>query len=37
MAWGVRFTAEQVLQSNEFIGQRNGLFQFTSASVSVKF
>jgi hypothetical protein len=37
MAWGVRFTAEQVLQSNEFFGQRNGLFQFTSASVSVKF
>jgi lipid A 3-O-deacylase len=37
MAWGARFTAMQVLQSNEFIGQRNGLFQFTSASVSVKF
>jgi hypothetical protein len=37
MAWGARFTAMQVLQSNEFVGQRNGLFQFTSASVSVKF
>jgi hypothetical protein len=37
MAFGVRFTAMQVLQSNEFHGQRNGLFQFSSASVSVKF
>jgi hypothetical protein len=37
MAFGARFTAMQVLQSNEFRGQRNGLFQFTSASVSVKF
>ena len=37
MAWGARFTAMQVLQSNEFIHQRNGLFQFTSASISVKF
>jgi lipid A 3-O-deacylase len=37
MAWGVRFTAMQVLQSNEFRSQGNGLFQFTSASVSVKF
>jgi lipid A 3-O-deacylase len=37
MAWGARFTAMQVLQSNEFLHQRNGLFQFTSASVSVKF
>lgn len=37
LAWGARFTASQVLQSNEFRGQRNGLFQFTSASVSVKF
>lgn len=37
MAWGVRFTAMQVLQSNEFVSQRNGLFQFSSASVSVKF
>jgi lipid A 3-O-deacylase len=37
MAWGARFTAMQVLQSNEFQSQRNGLFQFTSASVSVKF
>lgn len=37
MAWGARFTAMQVLQSDEFRGQRNGLFQFSSASVSVKF
>ncbi|MSP03455.1 MAG: lipid A deacylase LpxR family protein [Acetobacteraceae bacterium] len=37
MAWGARLTAMQVLQSNEFRGQRNGLFQFTSLSVSVKF
>jgi hypothetical protein len=37
MAWDARFTAMQVLRSNEFRGQRNGLFQFTSASVSVKF
>ena len=37
MAWGARFTAMQVLQSNEFRGQRNGVFQFSSASVSVKF
>jgi hypothetical protein len=37
MAWGARFTAMQVLQSNEFVHQRNGLFQFSSASVSVKF
>lgn len=37
MAWGARFTAMQVVQSNEFTGQRNGLFQFSSASVSVKF
>ena len=37
MAFGARFTAMQVLQSNEFRGQGNGLFQFTSASVSFKF
>jgi lipid A 3-O-deacylase len=37
MAWGVRFTAMQVLQSNEFAHQGNGLFQFSSASVSFKF
>jgi lipid A 3-O-deacylase len=37
IAWGLRFTAMQVLQSNEFRSQGNGLFQFTSASVSVKF
>jgi lipid A 3-O-deacylase len=37
MAWGARFTAMQVVQSNEFTGQHNGLFQFSSASVSVKF
>jgi lipid A 3-O-deacylase len=37
MAWGMRFTAMQVLQSNEFRGQGNGLFEFSSASISVKF
>ena len=37
MAWGARFTAMQVFQSHEFRTQRNGVFQFTSASVSVKF
>jgi lipid A 3-O-deacylase len=37
MAWGARFTAMQVLQSNEFAHQGNGIFQFTSASVSFKF
>jgi hypothetical protein len=37
MAWGARFTAMQVLQSNEFAHQGNGLFQFSSASVSFKF
>ena len=37
MAFGARFTAMQVLQSDEFRTQGNGLFQFTSASVSVKF
>jgi hypothetical protein len=37
MAWGIRLTAMQVLQSDEFRGQSNGLFQFSSASVSFKF
>jgi lipid A 3-O-deacylase len=37
MAWGARFTAMQVIQSSEFHGQTNGLFQFSSVSVSVKF
>jgi lipid A 3-O-deacylase len=37
MAWGARLTAMQVLQSNEFRTQRNGLFQFSSVSVSFKF
>jgi hypothetical protein len=37
MAFGARFTAMQVLQSNEFVHQRNGLFQFSSASISIKF
>jgi hypothetical protein len=37
IAWGMRFTAMHVLQSNEFRGQTNGVFQFSSASVSVKF
>ena len=34
---GWRFTAAHVLQTNEFRGQRNGLFQFSSASLSVPF
>jgi len=37
MAWGARITAMQVWQSNEFRGQRNGLFQFSSASIAFKF
>ena len=37
IAWGARLTASHILQSNEFRGQKNGVFQFTSASVSVKF
>jgi hypothetical protein len=37
MAWGIRFTAMQVVQSNEFRGQQNGTFQFSSGSISVKF
>ena len=37
MAWGARLTVMHVLQSNEFRSQRNGTFQFSSASVSVKF
>lgn len=34
---GMRFTVTHVLQSNEFRGQTNGTFQFTSGAVSVKF
>jgi hypothetical protein len=34
---GVRLTVTQVLQSNEFRGQTNGTFMFTSAALSVKF
>jgi lipid A 3-O-deacylase len=37
MAWGARLTAMQVIQSSEFRHQTNGLFQFSSVSVSVKF
>ena len=37
MAWGARLTAMHILQSNEFRGQRNGLFQFSSVSLSLKF
>jgi lipid A 3-O-deacylase len=34
---GVRLTVTQVLRSNEFRGQTNGTFTFTSAALSVKF
>jgi hypothetical protein len=34
---GMRITVTHVLRSNEFRGQTNGTFQFTSGSVSVKF
>lgn len=37
MVWGVRLTATHVLRTDEFRGQRNGLFQFSAISVSVKF
>ncbi len=37
MAWGARLTLMHVLRSNEFQRQRNGTFQFSSASISVKF
>ena len=37
MAWGARLTALHVLQSNEFRGQKNGLFQFSGFTLSVKF
>jgi lipid A 3-O-deacylase len=37
IAWGMRLTAMQVLQSDEFRTQKNGLFQFSSVSLSVKF
>jgi hypothetical protein len=34
---GVRFSVTHVLRSNEFRGQTNGTFRFTSGAVSVKF
>jgi lipid A 3-O-deacylase len=34
---GMRLTVTQILQSNEFRGQVNGTFEFTSAALSVKF
>jgi len=37
IAGGWRLTAMQVLQSNEFKTQSNGLFQFTSVALSAKF
>ncbi len=37
IAGGVRLTAMQVIQSNEFRTQRNGTFQFSSVSLAVKF
>lgn len=37
MVLGVRLTAAHMVQTNEFRGQRNGLFQFSSIALSVKF
>lgn len=37
MAFGARLTASHTLRSNEFRGQGNGVFQFSSASISFKF
>ena len=37
MAWGMRLTAAQVLQTQEFRSQKSGLFQFSSVSLSMKF
>lgn len=37
MAWGMRFTAAQVVQTREFDTQRGGVFSFSSFSVSFKF
>jgi hypothetical protein len=34
---GVRLAVTHVVQSNEFRGQTNGTFQFTSGAISVKF
>jgi len=34
---GMRLTATQVVQSNEFRGQTNGRFQFSSVALSFKF
>ena len=37
MVLGARLTAAHMVQTNEFRGQRNGLFQFSSIALSVKF
>jgi hypothetical protein len=37
MAGGVRISFVEVIQTQEFHGQQGGLFQFSSASLSVKF
>lgn len=37
IAWGWRFTAAHIVRSQEFKGQRDGAFQFSSFSVSTKF
>ena len=37
MAFGMRITALHVVQTQQFRSQRDGLFQFSSASISVKF
>lgn len=37
IAWGWRFTAAHIVRSQEFKGQREGAFQFSSFSISTKF
>jgi lipid A 3-O-deacylase len=37
MAYGMRFTVAYVIQTQEFQGQRGGLHQFGSASISFRF
>ncbi|HVC59899.1 MAG TPA: lipid A deacylase LpxR family protein [Acetobacteraceae bacterium] len=37
MAWGMRISFVEVVQTQEFRGQTGGLFKFSSASVSMKF
>jgi hypothetical protein len=37
MAWGMRFTFSYVAQTQQFDGQRGGLHQFGSASLSLRF